>query len=372
MAKHLKSLINAMLDIEASDLFITVDAPASAKVDGKVRALNNFILDNQAVHQLVNEAMQWGLEQDFDEAIQEANFAIEDGEIGRFRVNVFKQRGFAGMVLRHIKSEIPNVEQLGLPILMKDLVMEKKGLIIMVGATGSGKSTSLAAMVDHRNKNDQGHILSVEDPIEFVHQHHKSIITQREVGVDTESFEIALKNALREAPDVILIGEIRSKETMELAINFSETGHLCLATLHANNANQAIDRIVNFFPEERHSQLFSDLSLNLKAIISQRLIPKKEDKGRAVAVEVLLNTPRVSDLIRKAEVHEIKEVMGHSNEQGMQTFDQALFHLYVSQEISYEQALKSADSENDLRIMIKLHGDEDHDKSSLDGVKVLD
>lgn len=372
MTTQFTHLLEQSLNLGASDIFFTVDAPVSVKIDGVLNALDNKVLQLHDVEELVNQAMQLGINQDYNAAINEANFAIEQKGLGRFRVNVFKQRGLPGMVLRHINTKIPKIEELSIPLLLKDLVMEKRGLIIMVGATSSGKSTSLAAMVHHRNMHTQGHILSVEDPIEFVHQHGKSLITQREVGVDTESFEIALKNALRESPDVILIGEIRSTETMELAINFSETGHLCLATLHANNANQAIDRIINFFPEERHRQLFMDLSLNLNAIISQRLIPKKDSKGRVPAVEILINTPRISDIILKGNIHEIKSVMQKSTEQGMQTFDQALFQLYQKDMISYEQALHFADSQNDLRLMIKLNNESSDDDKNTQEIKVRD
>lgn len=372
MAESLVHYLQHMTKQDASDLFVTVDAPVSMKQHGNMVPLDSAVATEQVAEALVNQAMQMGLNQSYDASITDANFAIEL-DVGRFRVNVFRQRGNPGMVLRHIQTDIPKIAQLGLPASLKDFVMAKKGLIIMVGATGSGKSTSLAAMIDHRNHHHAGHILCIEDPIEFAHQHAKSIVTQREVGIDTDSFDTGLKNALREAPDVILIGEIRSRETMELAINFSETGHLCLATLHANNANQAVDRMINFFPEERHPQLFMDMSLNLNAIISQRLIPKKSGTGRVVAVEIMVNTPRVGDLVRKGEIHELKEVMKLSGEQGMQTFDQALFELYEAGEISYEEALHHADSENDLRLLIKLQSDNAPDQDNgMQGVKVLD
>ena len=293
---------------------------------------------------------------------KELNFAISSQWGARFRVSAFYQRNDVGMVLRRIEDRIPTVDELNLPPILNDLVMTKRGIIIFVGATGTGKSTSLAAMIGHRNRNSKGHIISVEDPIEFVHQHEGCIITQREVGVDTESFEVALRNTLRQAPDVILIGEIRTRETMEHAITFAETGHLVLATLHANNANQALDRIQHFFPAERHTQLWMDLSLNLRAMIAQQLIPTIDGKGRRAAIEILINTPLVSDLIRKGEVHKLKELMTRSREQGMQTFDQALYDLYNEGIISYEDALASADSKNDLRLLIKLQNETDTNK----------
>ena len=289
------------------------------------------------------------------ERTKECNFAISPGGVGRFRVNAFVQQGNVGLVLRVIPAQLPTVDGLGLPQILKDVVLTKRGLVILVGATGSGKSTTLAAMVDHRNENTYGHIITIEDPVEFVHPHKNCIVTQREVGLDTDGWEIALKNTLRQAPDVILMGEIRDRETMEHAVAFAETGHLCLATLHANSANQALDRIINFFPEERRAQLLMDLSLNLKSLVSQRLVPKQEGKGRAAAVEILLNTPLISDLIFKGEVGEIKEIMKKSRELGMQTFDQALFDLYEGNYITFEDALRNADSVNDLRLQIKLN-----------------
>src|SRR5688500_18958946 len=306
------------------------------------------------------------------ESTKECNFAINPAGIGRFRVNCFIQMGQVGAVLRVITTSIPNFDDLKLPPVLKDVAMTKRGLVLFVGGTGSGKSTSLAAMVGYRNENSHGHILTIEDPVEYVHPHKNCVITQREVGVDTDSFEAALKNSLRQAPDVIQIGEIRDRETMEHAIAFAETGHLCLATLHANSANQALDRIINFFPEERRQQLLMDLSLNLKGLISQRLIPKKGAKGRVVAIEIMLNSPLISDLIFKGEVHEIKEIMKKSRELGMQTFDQALFDLYEAGRIGYEDALRFADSTNEVRLNIKLHGKESKDKDLSKGIEHLD
>jgi twitching motility protein PilU len=305
------------------------------------------------------------------ELTKEANFAISPGDLGRFRVSAFVQMSCVGMVLRTINSSIPEFDDLGLPPVLKDVIMSKRGLVIMVGATGSGKSTTLAAMVGHRNQNSHGHIITIEDPVEFVHPHRNCIITQREVGVDTEDWEIALKNTLRQAPDVIQIGEIRDRQTMDHAIAFAETGHLCLATLHANSSNQALDRIINFFPEERRQQLLMDLSLNLKGMISQRLIPKKDAKGRAVAVEIMLNSPLIADLIFKGQVHEIKELMKRSRELGMQTFDQALFDLYEAGAITYEDALRNADSVNDLRLAIKLESKEAKNRDLAAGTEHL-
>ncbi len=303
------------------------------------------------------------------EATHECNFAISAEGIGRFRASAFIQRNHAGAVLRRIETYIPTIEELNLPPILKNLAMTKRGLIIFIGATGTGKSTSLAAMLGYRNKNGTGHIITIEDPIEFVHKHEGCIITQREVGIDTESFETALKNTLRQAPDVILIGEVRDRETMNHAIAFAETGHLCLATLHANNANQAMDRIINFFPEERRQQLFMDLSMNMKAFIAQQLIPKKDGNGRRACLEILLGTPLVSDVIQKGEIHKLKEVMKQSTQQGMVTFDQALFNLYKDGEISYDDALHYADSANEVRLMIKLdEGDVDKFASAMDNV----
>ena len=352
--KTVHDLLRLMLTKNASDLFLTAGFPPAIKVDGKITPVSNQTLTPAHTRELARSIMndrQWN---DF-EATNESNFAISPPEIGRFRVNVFIQQGRTGMVLRTINTKIPQMADLNLPPVLRDIAMVKRGLVIFVGATGSGKSTSLAAMVGHRNANACDHIITVEDPIEYVHEHNKSIITQREVGIDTDNWFSALKNTLRQAPDVILIGEIRDRDTMEYAIAFAETGHLCLSTLHANSANQALDRIINFFPEERRSQLLMDLSLNLKALVSQRLIPKQDGKGRSAAVEILLNTPLISDLIFKGDVSEIKEIMKKSRNLGMQTFDQALFDAYEGNVISYEDALRNADSLNDLRLQIKLN-----------------
>ena len=351
--KFMYDLLRLMLAKKASDLFITVGFPPAIKIDGRMTPVSNQALTPAHTVDLARSIMNDRQAADF-EANKECNFAINPAGIGRFRVNAFVQQQNVGIVLRTITTTIPKIEDLGLPSVLKDVIMTKRGLVIMVGATGSGKSTTLAAMVGFRNENSQGHIITIEDPIEFTHPHKGCLITQREVGVDTMSWESALKNTLRQAPDVILIGEIRDRETMEHAIAFAETGHLCLATLHANSANQALDRVINFFPEERRPQLLMDLSLNLRGMISQRLIPMKEGKGRCAAVEIMLNSPLISDLIFKGEVHEIKEIMKKSRELGMQTFDQALFDLFELGKISYEDALRNADSVNDLRLKIKL------------------
>ncbi|TKB48758.1 PilT/PilU family type 4a pilus ATPase [Ferrimonas sediminicola] len=367
---EINPLLEQMVSRQASDLFITANFPPSAKVDGAMTPLTDSPLTAEQSLSLVESVMTPETREQFHRH-REANFAYSfDESLGRFRVSAFWQREQAGMVLRRIQTEIPTPEQLHLPRVMTDVAMAKRGLVIMVGATGTGKSTSLAAMVGHRNAHQAGHILTIEDPVEFVHQHRKSIVTQREVGLDTESFEAALKSALRQAPDVILIGEIRSQETMEFALAFAETGHLCMATLHANNANQALDRIMHLVPREKHRQLLFDLSLNLRAVMAQQLVPSKGGDGRRVAIEVLLNTPRVADLIAKGELHELKGAMAASREQGMQTFDQALFDLYQRDEISYEDALHHADSTNDLRLMIKLKSSEGRSAGSLDGVTI--
>jgi twitching motility protein PilU len=352
------SLLKLMVDKEASDLFITVGVPPSIKINGKVIPVGKTPLTDELARNLVEGVMTESQQEEFNQH-HELNFAISSEWGARFRVSAFYQRNEVGMVLRRIEDVIPTTEDLKLPAILDDLVMNKRGIIIMVGATGTGKSTSLAAMIGHRNRNSRGHIISIEDPIEFVHKHEGCIITQREVGVDTESFEVALRNTLRQAPDVILIGEIRTRETMEHAITFAETGHLVLATLHANNANQALDRILHFFPAERHSQLWMDLSLNLKAMVAQQLIPTADGRGRRAAIEILINTPLVSDLIRKGEVHKLKELMTRSTEQGMKTFDQALYELYDEGIITYEDALAHADSKNDLRLLIKLQSETD-------------
>ena len=348
------NLLKLLVSKNGSDLFLTSDFPPAFKIDGRMQPVSNQALTPQHTIELARAIMNDKQASQF-EASKECNFAIAPTGIGRFRVSAFIQQGKVGLVLRTINTRIPSIEELQLPSVLKDVAMSKRGLVIMVGATGSGKSSSLAAMVGWRNENSHGHIITIEDPIEYVHEHRNCIITQREVGIDTESWEAALKNSLRQAPDVIQIGEIRDRETMELAIEFAETGHLCMATLHSNSANQALDRIVNFFPEERRQQLLIDLSLNLRAIISQRLIALKTTRGRVPAVEILLNSPLISDLIFKGAVSEIKEVMKRSREIGMQTFDQALFDLYEEGLISYEDALRNADSVNDLRLNIKLN-----------------
>ncbi len=364
------NLLRGMISQKASDLFITSGFPPAFKVDGRMTPVSSQALSSQHTQELARSIMNDRQAAEF-ESTHECNFAISPPGIGRFRVNVFMQQQRVGMVLRTITTRIPTFDELGLPNVLKDVVMTKRGLVILVGGTGSGKSTSLAAMLGHRNHNSYGHIITIEDPVEFVHDHDKCIVTHREVGVDTDNWQIALKNTLRQAPDVILIGEIRDRETMEYAVAFSETGHLCLATLHANSANQALDRIINFFPEDRREQLLMDLSLNIKALISQRLIPKRDGKGRAAAFEILLNSPLISDLIFKGHVHEIKEVMARSRELGMQTFDQALFDLHESGAISYEEALKNADSVNDLRLKIKLEGQASKDRNVLSGTENL-
>lgn len=359
-AKYINDLLELMVNNRGSDLFITAEFPPAIKVDGKITPVSQQPLIPAQALDLVHSIMNERQIAEFDHS-HECNFAISVQGAGRFRVSAFIQQGKAGMVARTINTRIPSVDELDLPPTLHDIVMAKRGLVIVTGATGSGKSTSLAAMLDHRNAHSYGHIITIEDPIEYVHAHQNCIVTQREVGIDTESWHIALKNTLRQAPDVILIGEIRDRETMEYAMQYAETGHLCLATLHANNANQAIDRIVNFFPEEKRQQLLIDLSLNLKAMISQRLLPRKGQKGRVPAVEIMIGTPLVADLIFKGEIHALKEVIKKSREQGMVSFDQALFDLYESGKISYEDALKNADSLNDLRLMIKLHGSRDRE-----------
>jgi len=369
--KFIYDLLRALVAKRGSDLFITAGFPPALKIDGKVTPVSQQALNAQHTAMLVRSVMNDRQAAEF-ERNKECNFAINPAGIGRFRVNCFVQMACVGMVLRVITTSIPSFDDLKLPPVLKDVAMTKRGLVIFVGATGSGKSTSLAAMIGYRNENSHGHIVTIEDPVEFVHPHKNCLITQREVGVDTDSWEAALKNTLRQAPDVILIGEIREREVMEHAIAFAETGHLCLGTLHANNSNQAMDRIINFFPEERRQQLLMDLSLNLKAVISQRLIPLREGKGRAAAVEVMLNSPLISDLIFKGEVHEIKEIMKKSRELGMQTFDQALFDLYEAGRIGYEDALRFADSTNEVRLNIKLHGKESKDKDLSKGIEHLD
>ncbi len=353
-SKFINDLLKLMVSRGGSDLFITSEFPPGIKVDGKVTKVSPQPLNSAHTLALARAIMSDKQAAEF-ERTKECNFAISPPGIGRFRVNAFVQQGKVGMVLRVIPLTLPTIDGLGVPQVLKEVVMTKRGLCILVGATGSGKSTTLAAMVDWRNDNSYGHIITIEDPIEFVHPHKNCVVTQREVGLDTDSWEAALKNTLRQAPDVILMGEIRDRETMEHAVQFAETGHLCLATLHANSANQALDRIINFFPEERRAQLLMDLSLNLKSIVSQRLVPKQDGKGRAAAVEILLNTPLISDLIFKGEVAEIKDIMKKSRNVGMQTFDQALFDAYENHVITYEDALRNADSLNDLRLQIKLN-----------------
>tara|TARA_R110002167_G_scaffold277396_1_gene483331 strand:+ start:8362 stop:9516 length:1155 start_codon:yes stop_codon:yes gene_type:complete len=346
-------LLKVMVEREASDLFVTAGARPSVKVDGSVKPLTRDPLTARQARSLTYSTMNDAQQSEF-ESTHECNYAISAPGIGRFRVSAFFQRNSPGMVLRRIKNEIPTMDELRLPPVLKDLAMSKRGLILFVGGTSTGKTTSLASMIDYRNENTKGHIICIEDPIEFIHDHKKCIITQREVGIDTPSFEVALKNTLRQAPDVILMGEIRSKDTMGYGLQFAETGHLCLATLHANNANQALDRIISFFPPEHHNQMWMDLSLNMKAIVAQQLIPRADGKGRIAAIEVLINTPLASDLIRKGAVHELKELMKKSTNIGMQTFDLALYKLFEEGDVSYEEALAHADSANDLRLMIKL------------------
>jgi twitching motility protein PilU len=360
-----------MLSKKGSDLFITAGFPPAMKIDGKMTPATTQTLTPQHTQELARSIMNDKQAAEF-EATKECNFAINPAGIGRFRVNAFVQQGRTGLILRTITTTIPKFEDLKLPMILKDVAMTKRGLALFVGGTGSGKSTSLAAMIGHRNENSYGHIITIEDPVEYVHPHINCILTQREVGVDTDSWEAALKNTLRQAPDVILIGEIRDRETMEHAIAFAETGHLCLGTLHANSSNQALDRIINFFPEERRQQLLMDLSLNLRAIVAQRLIPLREGKGRIAAVEVMLNSPLISDLVFKGEVHNIKEIMKKSKELGMQTFDMHLFELYEQGSISYEDALRNADSVNDLRLQIKLHGKESKERDLVSGIQQLD
>jgi twitching motility protein PilU len=369
--KFIYDLLRALIAKKGSDLFITAGFPPAMKIDSKMTKVTEQPLQAGHTAMLARAVMNDKQAAEF-EAKKECNFAINPAGIGRFRVNCFVQMGCVGMVMRVITTSIPNFDELKLPPVLKDVAMTKRGLVLFVGGTGSGKSTSLAAMLGYRNENSHGHIITIEDPVEYVHPHKNCVITQREVGVDTDSWEAALKNTLRQAPDVILIGEIRDREVMEHAVAFAETGHLALGTLHANNSNQAMDRIINFFPEERRHQLLMDLSLNLKAVISQRLIPLREGKGRAAAVEVLLNSPLISDLIFKGEIHEIKEIMKKSRELGMQTFDQALFDLYEAGRISYEDALRFADSTNEVRLNIKLNSKDAKGKDLSKGIEHLD
>jgi twitching motility protein PilU len=362
----LKNLLSLMNDERGSDLFITAGRPPSIKIDGAIRPVGTEVLTPEQTLQAAQDLMTAKQLKEFEDT-NECQFAINARGAGRFRVSAFMQRNHAGMVLRRIETRIPTIEELRLPSILRDLGMHKRGIVIFVGGTGTGKSTSLAALVGYRNRMTTGHIITIEDPIEYVHEHDGCIITQREVGVDTESFEVALRNTLRQAPDVILIGEIRTQKTMEYAMAFAETGHLVFATLHANNANQALDRIINFFPDEAHRQLFMDLSLNLRAIVAQQLVPHKSGRGRRAVVEILISTPLVADIIRKGEVHKLKEIMAKSNEQGMITFDQALFELYQEGEISYDEAIRHADSANELRLMVKLKGVDDVGRALAEG-----
>jgi twitching motility protein PilU len=349
-------LLKVMIERGASDLFVSAGARPSIKVDGTVKPLTKEPLKPSQARSLVYSTMNDKQIAEY-ESTHECNFAISAPGLGRFRVSAYVQRNTPGMVLRRINTHIPNFEELNLPPVMKDLAMTKRGLILFVGGTSTGKSTSLASMIDYRNRHSRGHIITIEDPIEYIHEHKESIVTQREVGIDTDSFEIALRNTLRQAPDVILMGEIRTRELMKYGLSFAETGHLCMATLHANNANQALDRIISFFPPEHHDQVWMELSLNLKAIVAQQLLPTKDGKGRRAAIEVMICTPLIQDMIRKGEVHEIKEIMKKSTNLGMQTFDQALYELYREWTINYDTALAHADSANDLRLMIKLNAD---------------
>ena len=368
--QFMHSLLRAMVSKKASDLFISAGFPPAFKVDGKMTPVSSQTLTPQMTSDLTRSMMNDKQAQEF-EATKEANFAVAPSGIGRFRASAFVQQGRIGMVLRTITTSIPGLDELKLPKILKEIVMSKRGLVIFAGGTGSGKSTSLAAMIGYRNENSYGHVITIEDPVEFVHEHKNCLITQREVGVDTDSWQAALKNTLRQAPDVILIGEIRDRETMDHMIAFSETGHLAMGTLHANNANQALDRIINFFPEERRSQVLMDLSLNIRAFIAQRLVPKRDGKGRSAAVEIMLNSPLISDMIFKGEVNEIKSIMAKSRELGMQTFDQALFDLYEAGEISYEDALRNADSVNEVRLNIKLNSKEARDRDTSAGIEHL-
>jgi len=372
MKKFIHGLLNHLVQSKGSDLFITAGFPPAMKLDGKLTPITDKPLTADHTALIARALMDDKQAEEFDNT-KECNFAISLAGVSRFRINAMVQRGAAALVCRVITSQIPKFDNMNLPPILKQVVMEKRGLVIFVGGTGSGKSTSLAAMIDYRNENSHGHIITIEDPIEFVHPHKNCIITQREVGVDTENWFAALKNTLRQAPDVILIGEIRDRETMDYALAFAETGHLCMATLHANNSNQALDRIINFFPEERRTQLLNDLSLNLKGFISQRLVPRPDGKGRVAAVEVLLNSPLISELILNGDIHGVKEIMARSRDLGMQTFDQSLFDLYEAGHIAYEDALKNADSVNDLRLNIQLNSKRgrDNEKSGIDSLSIV-
>lgn len=362
-------LLQKMVQHEASDMFVTAKLPVSAKINGELIAIDEHVLSATEALGLVHDAMSEKQKIEFEES-KECNFAISIEGIGRFRISAFWQRDMAGMVVRRIVTEIPEADDLGLPSVLKDVVMSKRGLLLFVGGTGTGKSTSMAALIGYRNKNSRGHILTIEDPVEFVHEHGKCMVTQREVGLDTESFGAALKSSLRQAPDVILIGEIRNQETMEHALSFAETGHLCIATLHANNANQAIDRIMHLVPADQHDKLLFDLALNLRGIVAQQLITTRDGNSRVAAIEILLNSPYIAELIKKGDIGSIKEVMEKSTDQGMQSFDQALFHLYQQGLINYADALHHADSPNDLRLMIKLRSNEQGETGSLSGVTI--
>ncbi|AXV66156.1 PilT/PilU family type 4a pilus ATPase [Pseudoalteromonas lipolytica] len=368
MSLPLNHYLKVMITKNGSDLFVSSELPVSAKINGELIPLSDEKLSDESALAMVESAMNEKQRKEFHDT-KECNFAIANDE-GRFRVSAFWQRDRAGMVIRRIVTTIPDVTDLGLPSILTDVIMAKRGLVLFVGGTGTGKSTSLAALLGYRNRNQRGHILTIEDPIEFVHEHRKSIITQREVGLDTESFESALKSSLRQAPDVILIGEIRSQETMEYALSFAETGHLCVATLHANNANQAIDRIMHLVPKEKHDKLKYDLALNLRAIVAQQLVPTSDGEGRVAAIEILLNSPMVAELIKRGDIGSIKETMAKSKEMGMQTFDQALFELYKQHRINYADALHHADSPNDLRLMIKLQNNEQKGAGFLQGVTI--
>lgn len=374
MRKFIHGLLTHMVNNKGSDLFITAGYPPAMKLDGKLTKITDKPLTADHTMQIARSIMDDKQAEEFL-TTNECNFAISLPGVSRFRINAMVQRGAAALVCRVITSDIPKFDNMNLPPVLKQVVMEKRGLVIFVGGTGSGKSTSLAAMIDYRNENSYGHIITIEDPIEFVHPHKNCIITQREVGVDTENWFAALKNTLRQAPDVILIGEIRDRETMDYALAFAETGHLCMATLHANNSNQALDRIINFFPEERRTQLLNDLSLNLKGFISQRLVPKKQGKGRVAAVEILLNSPLISELVLHGDIHAVKEIMAKSRDLGMQTFDQSLFDLYEADLISYDDALRNADSVNDLRLQIQLNSKKNATAGSgsvLDGLSLTE
>ena len=356
--RFIHELLRKMIEVEGSDLFLTAGFPPAIKVDGRVKPVTDQPLTPQQSAALVRSIMNDKQTKEYD-ATKECNFAIAPPRIGRFRVSAFIQQGASGAVMRTINTTIPTIEELDLPPILKDVAMTKRGLVLIVGGTGSGKSTTLAAMLGYRNENSKGHIITIEDPVEYVHTHKNCVVTQREIGMDTDSWAIALKNTLRQAPDVILIGEIRDRDTMEYGIQFAETGHLCLATLHANSANQALDRVINFFPEEKRDQLLMDMSLNVKGIIAQRLLPRAGGTGRIAAMEVMLASPLISDLIFKGEVHMLKEVMSRSNRLGMKTFDQALFDLFEAGHVSYEDALRNADSRNELRLRIKLESKRD-------------